>query len=129
MGGKLAHVNPLHFPSSHPSTNPFHAAMLRVHKTSPYEYLMCNSCNANSTLFYFPSTQSIILPKCCDISLDSLVGVQRLCTNTLPLPQRHDLSIQVHKGEDIYAWFSIVWMLMQTTYINYHANGISGRGK
>lgn len=37
MGGRLVHVNPLPFPSPHPSTNPFQAlAVLWVHKTSPY---------------------------------------------------------------------------------------------
>lgn len=37
MGGRLVHVNPLPFPSPHPSTNPSQAlAVLWVHKTSPY---------------------------------------------------------------------------------------------
>lgn len=62
MGGKLEQVNPLPFLLSQLSTNPFLAATHWVHKTSPYEYLMYDSCNANSTLFYFPSAQSIILP-------------------------------------------------------------------
>jgi len=88
------HVNAVPLPSSHPSTNPFSAATLWVHKTSPYEYLMYNSCNANSTLFYFPLPS----PLFCQVLRKT---VERRKALHALFPLRRDLSVQIHKGADI----------------------------
>ena len=108
MGGKPVHGNPLPFPSSHPSTNPFQAGMLGVHKTSPYEYLMYNSCNANPTLFYFSLCPVHYFAQVLR-QISGLTGgrpkASRTHTHTHHCRfnhyQRRDLSVQIHKGVNI----------------------------
>lgn len=120
MGQRLVHVHPLPF---HPS--------LWVHKTSPYEYLIYNSCNTNSTLFHFSPCPVHYFAKRCDRSQEELrltgesPKALRMHTHThIPLPQRGDLSVPKHNKQRsryrFYAWPSTVWM--QTTCINHHAN-------
>lgn len=77
--------DPSHLPPSHPQQIPFTRAAVCMGsiKLSLCEYLMFDSCNANSTLLYSPSPprQSITSPSAVTdlCAADS----QRVCTNTL----------------------------------------------